>query len=173
MKALIVAFAALLAAGTAQAQDSIALAIEGWSVGAKQDGVIAYRCASSICASGSEVSYKRQPHRPGLSLDDFREHHERIAAQSSGTGKLRELRISSPQERVINDVRILQLRRDFTWADGTSSALIESRLIGPRASYSLVSVSPRYEWTRNNFEGFLVRMVDMTSLSRPPTAEGQ
>jgi hypothetical protein len=135
--------------------------------------VIAYRCASSICAPGSEVSYKRQPHRPNLSLLDFEEHHRRIAAQASGGERVRELRISAPQERTLEGVRILQLRRDFIWADGTSDALIESRLIGPQASYSLVSVSPKYEWTRNNFEGFLVPMVEVASLANQGNADGR
>jgi hypothetical protein len=173
MRIALLALAALLTAASAQAQDRIALAVEGWTATSKPDGIVAYRCASSICASGSEVSYKRQPHRPQLTLDDFRTHHERIAAQSGGVGRLRELRISAPQQRILDGVRVLQLRRDFFWADGTTSALIESRLIGPHASYSLVSVSPRYDWTRNNFEGFLARMVDIASLATGQSADAQ
>jgi hypothetical protein len=172
MRIVVVALAALLGAGAAHAQDRIALGIEGWAAQVQEGGVIAYQCASSICASGSEVSYKRQPHRPNLSLRDFEEHHRRIAAHAGGSGRLRELRISAPQERVLGFVRVLQLRRDFVWADGTSNALIESRLIGPKASYSLVSASPKIEWTRNNFEGFLARMVEIASMANEQTADG-
>lgn len=171
MRRIVIAAALLLGAAGAQAQERIALAVEGWTQQAKEDGVIAYRCASSICAAGSEVSYKRQPHRPALTLAEFQAHHQRIAEQAGGSGRLRELRISSPKERMVDGVRVLQLRRDFHFADGSGSALIESRLIGPKASYSLVSVSPRFEWTRNNYEGFLRRMLDIASLSTAETAD--
>jgi hypothetical protein len=82
------------------------------------------------------------------------------------------LRISAPQERTVNGVRILQLRRDFIWPDGTSDVLIESRLIGPQASYSLVSASPKFDWTRNNFEGFLAPMVDVACLAHQGSPTG-
>ena len=166
MKTLAAIVVALLWTGAAQAQEHIALAIEGWDQQERSGGVIGYRCASSICAAGSDVSYKRQPHRPALTLAEFEAHHRGLAEQYKGTGRIRDLRISAPSERSIEGVRVLQVRRDFEWTDGTSSALIECRLIGPHSSFSVVSASPKFEWTRNNFEGFLPRLVDIAALTR-------
>ena len=91
------------------AQQRFALGVEGWSHRDRPDGVVTYRCASSVCAAGSELSYKRQPHRPALTLSEFKEHHKRIAEQASGTGRLRELRISDAAERRIEGVRVLDI----------------------------------------------------------------
>jgi hypothetical protein len=155
---------ATLCASASLAQEHVALAVEGWQVQERSDGVVAYRCASAICAAGSEVSYKRQPHRAALTLAAFEAHHRQLAEQYRGTGRIRDLRISTPSERVVDGVRVLQLRRDFDWVDGSKSALIESRLIGPTRSYSVVGASPRFEWTARNFEGFLTRMIDIAAL---------
>ena len=160
----IVTLVAALSAGPASSQDHIALAVEGWATNTKAEGITAYRCASSVCAAGSEVSYKRQSHLPALTLAEFEAHHRRLAEQNRGTGRVRELRISAPQERIIDGVRVLQVRRDFEWIDGSFHALIEARLIGPSSSYSVVSVSPKPGWTVNNFEGFLPRLIDMATL---------
>jgi hypothetical protein len=162
---LIVTLVAALSAGPASSQEHVALAVEGWATNTKAEGITAYRCASSVCAAGSEVSYKRQPHRPALTLAEFEAHHRRLAEQNRGTGRIRDLRISAPQERVIDGVRVLQVRRDFEWVDGGSHVLIESRLIGPSSSYSVVSVSSKSEWTINNFEGFLPRLIDIAALT--------
>jgi hypothetical protein len=51
-----------------------------------------------------------------------------------------------------------------TWTSGTTTHSIEARLIGPDKSYSLVSDSPKPQWTANNFEGFLRRMVDIAGI---------
>ena len=59
--------------------------------------------------------------------------------------------------------------RTFEWVDGSSDALIESRLIGPKASYSFVSVSPKPAWSHNNFEGLLPRLVDIACLAAHET----
>jgi hypothetical protein len=173
MRTIIVAVTAVLVAGVQQprAQEHVALAIEGWTQSEKAGGIVDFRCSGAICASGSEVSYKRQPHRPGVTLAEFEAHHRRLAQQYSGTGNLKTLRVSGARERNMGGVRVLQLRRDFDFIDGTSRALIESRLIGPGASYSLVSVSPRFEWTQNNYEGFLPRIVDIAALATAQTAE--
>jgi hypothetical protein len=50
------------------AQETVALAIEGWRRESRADGVVYYRWASQICAAGSVVSYKPPPHRPALTL---------------------------------------------------------------------------------------------------------
>src|SRR5829696_5277429 len=50
------------------------LANTGWRSEAR-DGITYFRCASRICAAGSVVSYKRQPHRPALTLAEFEAHH--------------------------------------------------------------------------------------------------
>jgi hypothetical protein len=161
-----IAVAALAPSG-AGAQDHVALAINGWERSDGGNGIVAFRCASSICAAGSEVSYKRQPHRPEVTLAAFAAHHRKIAAESSGTGKIRDLRIAAPKERVVEGVRVLQVRREFDWVDGTKDVLIASRLIGPQKSYTLMSSSPRLDWSTNNFEGFLPRIVDLVLLNNP------
>jgi hypothetical protein len=61
--ALALAVAALAPSG-AGAQEHVALVINGWQSSDGGNGIVAFNCASSICAAGSEVSYKRQPHRP-------------------------------------------------------------------------------------------------------------
>jgi hypothetical protein len=43
-----------------------------------------------------------------------------------------DLRIAAPQERVVEGVRVVQVRREFDWADGTRDVLIEARLIARR-----------------------------------------
>ena len=71
---------------------------------------------------------------------------------------------SNPQERTISGVRVLQVDREVMWVEGTVTYTIEARLIGPDRSFSLVSDSPKAEWTKNNFEGFLRRMVDIAAI---------
>ncbi len=58
----------------------------------------------------------------------------------------------------------MQVSREVDWADNTTTFTIEARLIGPDKSFSLVSNSPKREWTANNFEGFLRRMVDIAGI---------
>jgi hypothetical protein len=41
---------------------------------------------------------------------------------------------------------------------------IEARVIGPDKSFSLVSDSPKREWTANNFEGFLRSLIAIAGL---------
>lgn len=159
--------AAALAPATGTAQEEVFLGINGWDRSAGDTGLVAYRCASSICADGSEVSYKRQPHRPAVTLAEFEAHHRNLAAEYRGTGKIRDLRISEPRQRVVEGVRVLQVRRDFDWVDGSKDVLIEARLIGPQKSYSVVSSSPEHVWSVNNFEGFLPRLVDITLINNP------
>jgi hypothetical protein len=156
-----------LAPSNAGAQDHVAVAIKGWERSEGGSGVVAFSCASSICAAGSEVSYKRQPHRPEVTLAAFEAHHRKLAAEYSGTGKIRDLRIAAPQERIVEGVRVVQVRREFEWADGTRDVLNEARLIGPQKSYTLMSSSPRLEWSTNNFEGFLPRIIDLVLLNNP------
>jgi hypothetical protein len=154
----------MLCAGSAPAQETIALAIEGWRQQAGGDGVVYYRCASQICAAGSVVSTKAQPHRTALTLADFENHHRGLARHNTGTGRIRDARVSEPKERVIEGVRILQINREVEWTDNTRTFTIEARLIGPDKSFSLVSDSPRREWTVNNYEGFLRRMVEIAGI---------
>jgi hypothetical protein len=164
--AVAVAVAALVPSA-GRAQEHVALAINGWRSSDGGDGIVAFNCASRICAAGSEVSYKRQPHRPELTLAAFEAHHRKLATELSGTGRVRELRVSAPRERVVEGVRVLQVRREFDWIDGTKHVLIEGRLIGPEKSYTLMSSSAELEWSTNNFEGFLPRIVDIALLNNP------
>ena len=158
------AVALTFAQAPAGAQEVIALAIEGWRQQSGRDAVIYYRCASQICAAGSVVSYKPQPHRTALTLADFENHHRGLAKHNAGTGRVRDARVSEPKQRTIEGVRVFQITRQVDWTDNTTTFSIEARLIGPDRSFSLVSDSPRREWTVNNFEGFLRRLVEIAGI---------
>ena len=163
MKAILSLLAMLLLGSSATAQEAIALAVEGWRAETR-DGVTYYRCASQICAAGSTVSYKAQPHRTTISLADFEKHHRGLAEQNKGSGRIRDVRISDVKERSVAGVRVMQVAREVDWADNTTTFTIESRLIGPDKSFSLVSDSPRREWTANNFEGFLRQLANIAGI---------
>lgn len=164
MKAVLALLAALLFSSAAMAQDAIALAIEGWRHEERND-IHYYRCASQICAAGSVVSYKAQPHRTALSLAEYEKHHRGLAAQNKGVGRIRDVRLSDVKERTIEGVRVMQVSRRVDWDDNTATFTIESRLIGPGRSFSLVSDSPKREWTVNNFEGFLRSLIAIAGLN--------
>jgi hypothetical protein len=155
--------ALLLLVQGAAAQETIALAVEGWRTETRND-IVYYRCASPICAAGSVVSYKQQPHRTALTLAEFENHHRGLAAQNKGQGRIRDVRIKDVKERSVEGVRVMQVAREVDWADNTTTFTIESRLIGPDRSFSLVSDSPKREWTANNFEGFLRQMVNIAGI---------
>jgi hypothetical protein len=163
MKAVLALLAILIAISGAIAQEAVALAIEGWRHELRND-VHYYRCASSVCAAGSTVSYKEQPHRTSIPIADFEKHHRGLAAQNKGTGRIRDVRLSEIKERMIEGVRVMQVSREVDWADNPTTFTIEARLIGPDRSFSLVSDSPRRAWTVNNFEGFLRSLVAMAGL---------
>jgi len=164
MRSALVLAALLSLAQAATAQETIALVIEGWRQEDGRDGVVYYRCASQICAAGSVVSYKVQPHRSALTLGDFESHHRGLAKANMGSGRIRDVRIVEPMTRTIEGVRVLQVSREVDWADGTTTFSIEARLIGVDRSFSLVSDSPKREWTANNFDGFLRRLVDIAGI---------
>ena len=153
----------LLLVQGAAAQETIALAVEGWRTETRND-IVYYRCASQACAAGSVVSYKQQPHRTALTLAEFENHHRGLAAQNKGQGRIRDVRIKDVKERTVEGVRVMQVAREVDWADNTTTFTIESRLIGPDRSFSLVSDSPKREWTLNNFEGFLRQMVNIAGI---------
>jgi hypothetical protein len=158
------AIAVLLGMGTpVVAQEAIVLAIEGWRQ-EERDGVTYYRCASQMCAAGSTVSYKAQPHRPALTLAEFENHHRGLARHYAGTGNMRDVRITEPKQRTLEGVRVFQVSREVDWTSNRTTFTIEARLIGPSRSFSLVSDSPKREWTANNFEGFLRRMVEIAGI---------
>ena len=148
----------------AAAQETIALAIEGWRQQAREDGSFYYRCASQICAAGSVVSYKPQPHRSALTLGEFENHHRGLAKHYGGTGNMRAVRVAEPRERTIEEVRVLQISREVDWTDNSRTFSIEARLIGADKSFSLVSDSPKREWTANNFEGFLRSLIAIAGI---------
>jgi hypothetical protein len=164
MKAVLALLAALVVADVAAGQETtVVLAIEGWRSEAR-DGITYFRCASRICAAGSVVSYKRQPHRPTLTLADFEAHHRGLNEQNKARSNIRDVRLVDVRERTVEGVRVMQVGREVDWADNTTTFTIEARLIGPDKSFSLVSDSPKREWTANNFEGFLRRMVDIAGI---------
>jgi hypothetical protein len=149
----------------ASAQDVIAVAIEGWRQETRQDGVVYYRCASRICAAGSVVSYKPQPHRPSLTLSEFENHHRGLARHYTGKGRMRDVRIAEPKQRTVDGVRVFQVSREVDWTDNSTTFSIEARLIGNDKSFSLVSDSPKREWTAKNFEGFLRSLVIIAGIA--------
>jgi hypothetical protein len=163
MKAVLTLLAVLLLGSSAAAQEAIALAVEGWRAETRDD-VTYHRCASQICAAGSVVSYKAQPHRTTITLTDFEKHHRGLAEQNKGSGRIRAVRISDVKERNVAGVRVMQVAREVDWADNTTTFTIESRLIGPDKSFSLVSDSPKREWTANNFEGFLRQLANIAGI---------
>ena len=157
----------LLLAHGASAQETVALAINGWSQETRSDGVTYHRCASQICAAGSVVSYKRQPHRTALTLADFENHHRGLAERNKGSERIRDVRIANVKQRTIEGVRVLQISREVDWADKSTTFTIEARLIGEDKSFSLVSDSPKRDWTANNFEGFLRNLVIFAGVEGP------
>ena len=159
MRFVAVLLAMLAAPHGAFAQETIALAIEGWRAETRE-GVTYYRCASQICAAGSTVSYKEQPHRTNISMAEFEKHHRGLADMNKGIGRIRDVRLTEMKERTVEGVRVMQAFREVDWADNKTVFTIEARLIGPGRSFSLVSDSPKREWTVNNFEGFLRALVD-------------
>jgi hypothetical protein len=163
LKAVLSLLAALLLAQGAAAQETVALAVEGWRTETRNE-VVYYRCASQICAAGSVVSYKAQPHRTTISLADFEKHHRGLAEQNKGQGRIRDVRVVEPKQRTVEGVRVLQVSREVDWSDNTTTFTIEARLIGPDRSFSLVSDSPKREWTANNFEGFLRQLVNIAGI---------
>jgi hypothetical protein len=166
MKAVLALLAVLLCVAGAAAQETVALAIEGWRHEVRND-VHYYRCASQVCATGSVVSTKEQPHRTTISMAEFEKHHRGLAAQNKGSGRIRDVRLSDIKERTAEGVRVMQVSREVDWDDRTTTFTIESRLIGADRSFSLVSDSPKREWTVNNFEGFLRQMVNLAGLGKP------
>ena len=162
MKAVLALLAALLFASATIAQETIALAIDGWRHEVRND-VNYYRCASQICAAGSVMSYKEQPHRT-ISMAEFEKHHRGMVEHNKGVGRIRDVRLTDIKERTVEGVRVMQAFREVDWADNTTTFTIESRLIGPDRSFSLVSDSPKREWTVNNFEGFLRSLIAIAGL---------
>ena len=155
--------ALLLFTPPAAAQKGITLSVEGWRTHTS-DGTVYNDCASPTCAAGSAVSYKQQQHRATITLPDFEKHHRWLAGLNRDPSKIRDVRISDVKERIIESVRVLQVSRQVDWTDNTTTFTIEARLIGPERSLSLVSDSPRPEWTANNYEGFLRRLLDIAAI---------
>lgn len=164
MKPAFVLFACLLFAQSAPAQETIALAVDGWNAETRADGVTYYRCAGANCAKGSVVSTKRQPHRPALTLAEYEQHHRGLVQRNSGVGRIREAQLADAGERTVEGVRVMHVTRVVEWTDKTVTYTIEARLIGPDRSYSLVSDSGKPEWTVNNYNGFLRRLVEIAGI---------
>jgi hypothetical protein len=163
MKAILSLLTVLWLGSGAAAQETIALAIEGWRAETRE-GVTYYRCASQICAAGSTVSYKEQTHRPTLTLAEFEAHQRGLAERNKGTGRIRDVRISEPKQRTVEGIRVLQVSRQIDWSDNTKTFAIGAQLVGPSRSFTLVSDSPKREWTTNNFEGFLRSLVNIAGI---------
>lgn len=97
-------------------------------------------------------------------MAEFENHHRGLAKHYSGTGRMREVRVAEPKQRTTEGVRVFQVNREVDWTDNSTTFSIEARLIGPDRSFSLVSDSPKREWTANNFEGFRRRLADIAGI---------
>lgn len=150
------------------AQDVVALTFEGWDRRETPGGVVAFRCASPRCPPGAEVSYKRQPHRPTVGMAQFEAHHTRLArnAPANSSGRIIEARITGFSERTVEGVRVLSGRREVAWSDGSGNAAIDALLIGPAASFSVVSEAGDLKTAEAVFSHFLPRLVDLVLVSR-------
>ena len=166
MKAVLALLTMFLLGAPALAQDTYAILLEGWRHEVRGD-VHYYRCANPDCAAGSVLSYKEQPHRTTISLADYEKHHRGLVAQNKGAGRIRDVRLSEIKERKIEGVRVMQVSREVDWDDNTTTFTIEARLIGPDRSFSLVSDSPKREWTANNLDGVLRGLVAIAGVKRP------
>ena len=71
----------LLLAQPAAAQESIALAVEGWRTETRND-IVYYRCANQTCAAGSVV--RQQPHRAALRLPSSKSTTARSPTRTAG-----------------------------------------------------------------------------------------
>jgi hypothetical protein len=165
----LLAVSLLVAAGLqgALAQEKVAVALEGWNA-SERNGVTYFRCASSICANGSVLSYKEQPHRPALTLGEFERHQLGLAESNRNSGgRIKDVRVYGPKESTIQGVKIFSIQREVHWANGSVTHTVDARMTGPRRDFSLVSDSPRMEWTVNTYQGFLPRVVDLALLSGP------
>ena len=155
--------ASVLAARCGRAE-SVALSVEGWRTETRND-VVYYRCASQICAAGSVVSYKAQPHRTATTLADFEKHHRGLADQNKRQGRIRDVRIADVKQRAVEGVRVLQVSREVDWADNTTTFTIELRLIGLGQE---LQPCERLRRSANgppsNFEGFLRQLVNIAGI---------
>ena len=156
MKAVPSLLAVLVLGGGAVAQETIALAIEGWR--ARRATASPTIGAQAICAAGSVVSYKAQPHRTT---------YRWRSSRSTTAGSPHRTRERAHPRRA-------HLRRQGAHRRGRAcdAGLPRGRLgrqhhdlhdeVAPdRAGAKLQpgERSPKREWTANNFEGFLRSMV--------------
>jgi len=163
VRPVVILVLSLLFASPVAAQE-VALAVEGWNAETRADGVIYYRCAADNCAKGSVVSYKRQPHRPALTLAEYEQHHRGLVQQNTGSGNVKDAQIAAVGERTVEGVRVMHVTRVVEWKSGNVTYTIEARLIGPDRSYSLVSDAPNPDWTVNNYNGFLKRLIEIAGI---------
>ena len=117
---------------------------------------------------GIHGELQRAAASPGaLTLAEFETHQRGLAERNKGAGRIRDVRLSEPKQRSVEGVRVLQASREIDWSDNTKTFGIGAQLVGSDRSFTLVSDSPRREWTANNFEGFLRSLVAMAGLKRP------
>lgn len=158
----------LASAAPAMAQQAYVLVFEGWQRTAYSNGIVAYECVSRGCPANARVSYRRQPHRPVLEMAQFEAHHQRLSreAPASSQGRVSEAKASGFAERAVEGVRVLTLRRDVTWTDGVQTAAIDALLIGPDASFSVVSNADDLADAQADFAQFLPRLIDLVLQTR-------
>lgn len=160
--------ATLAGASGPRAQETVVLAFEGWSRSETPDGVVAFRCADPRCPARAKVSYKRQPHRPTLSMAQFEAHHLRLSREAPGHsgGRIAAARIAGFTERTVEGVRVLSGRREVAWSDGTGTAAVDALLIGPDSSFSVVSDAGDLATAEAVLAHFLPRLIDLILVTR-------
>ncbi|MEP9354164.1 hypothetical protein ABLE93_11270 [Xanthobacter sp. KR7-65] len=165
---LFAAIAALLPGAPARAQEAVALAFEGWDRSESADGVVTFRCNDPRCPPRSKVSYKRQPHRPTVSLAQFEAHHSRLSreAPANSSGHITAARITGFSERTVEGVRVLSGNREVAWTSGGATAAVDALLIGPTASFSVVSDAADPKTAAAVFAHFLPRLIDLVLVTR-------
>lgn len=166
--ALLAAAGVMGTGGGARAQTVVVLEMEGWRRSVAPNGVVAYACASRLCPAGSQVSYKAQPHRPTVGRAQFEGHHTRIARDAPGAsgGRITAAAVEGFAERTVEGVRVLSIRRSVSWSDGARTVAVDALLIGPKASFSVVSDAAEPAAAEAGFDHFLPRLIDIVLVAQ-------
>lgn len=138
-------------------------AIDGWWQEVGSDKVMYYVCAHRDCGENSLVSFKMQKARTPVTLAEFESRYREIAERSKKAPGIRDFKISQSKERTIDGIQVLQITREMSWADGSTTFAIEARLFGDGRSFSLISGSAGAESAASNFEKFVPHIANLVA----------
>lgn len=88
-------------------------------------------------------------------------------APAGSRGQILTAGVHDLDERTVEAVRILSIRRDVAWSDGTRAASIDALLIGPSASRSVVADAADPCTVAAVFDHFLPRLIDLVLVAEP------